>query len=365
MNLNLYRPSQEIASRELLFIGFSGDFDANIFNFPYQSEAYSYEIINNPFKAFNWLEKRVESIETYQPPFAILCKFSWLVDDNFRLLRQLVAHPDLRFVPFITLSDLGDKVDSATLLQQGADDCYAVPIEWELLEARMEFLNQFKPKLVEQAERVRSEDFQYRIPLGKRVTDVLGAAFAIVALSPIWVPVVAAIWLESGGPIIYKSRRAGTGYRVFNFLKFRSMYANADQRLKDLEHLNQYEGTEQVFVKFANDPRITRVGRIIRKLSIDELPQLLNVLRGDMSLVGNRPLPLYEAEMLTKDQWAARFLAPAGLTGLWQVTKRGKSDMSVDERISLDIQYAKNYSFWTDLKIILRTFTAFIQKEDV
>ena len=119
-------------------------------------------------------------------------------------------------------------------------------------------------------------------------------------------------------------------------------------------------------MKIENDPRVTRVGRIIRKYSIDELPQLFNILSGDMSVVGNRPLPLYEAELLTSDEYIARFSAPAGLTGLWQVEKRGgTSKMSPEERKALDVEYATKYSFWFDMKIILRTFTAFIQKGEV
>ena len=120
------------------------------------------------------------------------------------------------------------------------------------------------------------------------------------------------------------------------------------------------------FVKLENDPRITKVGHFIRKYSIDELPQLFNILKGDMSIVGNRPLPLYEAELLTKDDYIDRFMAPAGLTGLWQVEKRGDAGkLSAEERKQLDIKYAQNYSFWMDIKIILKTITAFIQKENV
>jgi lipopolysaccharide/colanic/teichoic acid biosynthesis glycosyltransferase len=120
-----------------------------------------------------------------------------------------------------------------------------------------------------------------------------------------------------------------------------------------------------LFQKFKNDPRVTSIGRLIRKTSIDELPQLFNVLRGEMSIVGNRPLPLYEAELLTSDAWAQRFRAPAGLTGLWQISKRGKDKMSAEERIDLDIQYSNKYSFWFDLKIILKTPFALFQEEDV
>ena len=126
------------------------------------------------------------------------------------------------------------------------------------------------------------------------------------------------------------------------------------------------EEINNAFVKIENDPRITKVGRFIRKYSIDELPQLFNILKGDMSIVGNRPLPLYEAEKLTNDDCIDRFMAPAGLTGLWQVEGRGKGGtMSAEERKQLDIKYGQTYNFILDMKIILKTFTAFIQKEDV
>ena len=126
------------------------------------------------------------------------------------------------------------------------------------------------------------------------------------------------------------------------------------------------QNNSNAFVKIANDPRITKVGHFIRKYSIDELPQLFNILIGDMSVVGNRPLPLYEAELLTTDKDIDRFMAPAGLTGLWQVEKRGDTGrMSAEERKQLDVRYARECSFLMDMKILLRTFTAFIQKEDV
>jgi len=122
---------------------------------------------------------------------------------------------------------------------------------------------------------------------------------------------------------------------------------------------------EVAFMKFQNDPRITRVGTFLRNTSLDEIPQFINILKGDMSLVGNRPLPLYEAEKLTTDDKIMRFAGPAGLTGLWQVTKRGKKEMSEEERIRLDVEYARNFSFWLDMKIIFRTFPALFQSENV
>ena len=274
---------------------------------------------------------------------------------------------------------------------------------------------------------------RFKIPLWKRLFDIFFSLLAIILLSPVFILTAIAIRLESKGPIIFKSKRVGTNYTVFNFLKFRSMYADAEQRLKEVakEAGNQYAEKEEekkeeekdrqsvitaplgeeaemmmmdmgmesdmmisddevmlvgddfvvaesdfnkekeeennnAFVKIENDPRITKVGKFIRKYSIDELPQLFNILKGDMSIVGNRPLPLYEAEKLTVDSSIDRFMAPAGLTGLWQVEERGKGGMmSAEERKQLDITYGQTYNFALDMKIIFRTLTAFIQKDNV
>jgi lipopolysaccharide/colanic/teichoic acid biosynthesis glycosyltransferase len=347
----------------MLFAGFEENLDANILDFPYHDQNYHYEIVNHPAKALHWLEQRVASLETYQLPYAVFCSLQWLQADDFHFARQLKIHPDLRFVPLIVLAKQGEVFEKEELIRIGVDDCYTLPIPWKALETRLEFLNQFKSKLIEPLQR---EQFGYKIPLLKRLFDIAGAALGILLSSVIWLPVALAIALESKGPIFYKSKRVGRGYQVFDFFKFRSMCVGADARLFEFQHLNQYNsgGTMALFVKLNHDPRVTRVGRFIRKYSIDELPQLINVLRGEMSLVGNRPLPLYEAEQLTRDEWSARFLAPAGITGLWQVTRRGHADMSAEERIALDVAYSKNYSIWTDLKILLRTFGAVVQQEE-
>ncbi|MFY1612180.1 sugar transferase [Macellibacteroides fermentans] len=245
------------------------------------------------------------------------------------------------------------------------------------------------------------------MPLWKRTFDIACSLAAIIILSPLLILTWLAIRLESKGDAVYRSKRVGSNYQIFDFYKFRSMYSDADKRLAEFKKLNQYaqeELTEQesktsssrlhkadvvlfaddaitsekeyiaakkqersnAFVKFENDPRITKIGKIIRKYSIDELPQLFNILKGDMSVVGNRPLPLYEAELLTSDEYIHRFMAPAGLTGLWQVEKRGEAGkLSAEERKMLDIRYANEFSFLMDVKIIFKTFTAFIQKENV
>lgn len=254
------------------------------------------------------------------------------------------------------------------------------------------------------------DDFKpFKLPLWKRIFDIVAALVALILLSPLLLLIVLAIRIESKGPLIYHSQRVGMNYRIIDFLKFRSMYVGADKRIRELKELNQYGGAEvamttlpvdsimqegeheevllvsdeytvdeesyraykdveqgNAFVKLENDPRITKVGHFLRKYSMDELPQLINILRGDMSVVGNRPLPLYEAEKLTADDYIDRFLAPAGLTGLWQVEKRGDAGkLSAEERKQLDIRYAKEFSLVLDFKIILRTFTSFIQKENV
>lgn len=240
-----------------------------------------------------------------------------------------------------------------------------------------------------------------KIPTWKRTFDIIVSGMSLLMLSPLFLIVALAIKFSSKGPVFYSSPRVGTGYKIFPFYKFRSMRVDADKMLGDMKHLNHYaqalkqevidpaiekgpilvgddtmipealhehnkkQEEKETFIKFQNDPRITKIGHFIRKTSIDELPQLLNVLLGHMSIVGNRPLPLYEAEKLTTDQWTRRFMAPAGITGLWQVTERGKASTSEDSRKQLDIIYAKKFSFMMDLKILLKTPLAAIQQEKV
>jgi len=248
-------------------------------------------------------------------------------------------------------------------------DFYIYPFAMSDLRERLNFLVKFKlikPKLNDITEEV---DTSYKIPFSKRLIDILISGTMLLILSPIMLVITIAIKLNSKGPVIYKSKRVGTGYNVFNFYKFRSMRTNADKLLVELSTQNQYAnedgGTKAAFVKIKDDPRVTKLGKFLRNSSLDELPQLFNILVGDMSLVGNRPLPVYEAEMLTSNEWSMRFLGPAGLTGLWQITKRGKLDMSERERKKLDNFYAQNHSFWLDMKIILRTVPALLQKEKV
>jgi len=291
------------------------------------------------------------------------------LNGNFQSLKSLAQ---THAVPFILYTPKFDQNAKDQALKLGFDEYHYGAITYAFLK-RIEFIKKLKnyknqrgnkPYVTQQ---VLEEIPKIKLWTLKRTFDIVVSSTLLLLLSPVMLLIALLIKLESRGPIFYISKRAGAGYRIFNFYKFRSMRVGADAELKKLAHLNQYSENDPngVFFKIKNDPRVTRIGNFIRNTSLDELPQLINVLIGDMSLVGNRPLPLYEAEKLTKDQIAWRFLAPAGITGLWQVTKRGKDNMSPEERIALDMEYAMKNSFWLDIKILFSTIPALLQKEKV
>jgi lipopolysaccharide/colanic/teichoic acid biosynthesis glycosyltransferase len=188
------------------------------------------------------------------------------------------------------------------------------------------------------------------MPFWKRSIDIFGASFALVVLSPVLLAVALAIMLDSPGGAIFRQARVGRGGRVFTCWKFRSMVRGADGMLDGL--LAQNEATGIIF-KIKDDPRRTRVGKFVRKTSLDELPQLWNVIRGHMSLVGPRPPTV--SEVLKYDQrHLGRLAATPGLTGLWQVTlRRQRHDFA--DMVALDVRYAREMSFWLDVKILLKT----------
>ena len=400
-----------------------------------------------------YLGKNSETIERlkYIPGRLVQCA------DNYKDAANICA-PHVRNEHFIVFYEQGvqtEDVTAITYLHKKCKNLYIILLTHQLtlddrkmyqkcgindtidanasiteMNKKIQFISDRESMLFDEAPS-KHRILRFKIPLWKRLFDIVFSLLAIIILSPVFLLTAIAIRLESKGPIIFKSKRVGTNYTIFNFLKFRSMYADAEQRLKEVakESGNQYaekseekkeedrqavitaplgneaemmmmdsgmesdmmisddevmlvgddyvvsetdfnkekeEENNNAFVKIENDPRITKVGRFIRKYSIDELPQLFNILRGDMSIVGNRPLPLYEAEKLTVDSSIDRFMAPAGLTGLWQVEERGKGGlMSAEERKQLDITYGQTYNFMLDMKIIFRTLTAFIQKDNV
>ena len=339
---------------------------------------------------------------------AIISQSEVIAPNGVSLLETL-KNNNLPDVPYFLLSYKVNENLNKICLATGVADIFQIPVKKEHLEKRVNFLVR---KWNEILNKTHPENLKpYKIPFEKRIFDILFSSFALICLSPFLLALMIIMKIESRGPIFYYSLRVGTGYRIFKFYKFRTMYVNADKRLKDLAYLNQYKtsdnssellnanmrcndcirnGTEcqlmlyadkhswcekfyfnykkthgAAFVKLKDDPRITKVGRTLRNTSIDELPQLWNVLIGDMSIVGNRPLPLYEAEKLTTDKYALRFRAPAGITGLWQVEKRGKGDMSEEERLMLDNTYAENHSLRNDIRLIIKTIPALLQRENV
>jgi len=188
----------------------------------------------------------------------------------------------------------------------------------------------------------------------KRTFDLAVSALVLLVGTPLWLLIALAIKLDSRGPILYRDRRIGVRESAFGMLKFRTMVRNADVRQQELEERNEAAGA---LFKIRRDPRVTRVGSVLRRLSLDEMPQLLNVLRGEMSLVGPRPLPVRDYEKL--EAWhRKRYLVLPGITGLWQIS--GRSNLTFDDLVRLDFYYIENWSIWLDLSILIKTPVAIV-----
>jgi exopolysaccharide biosynthesis polyprenyl glycosylphosphotransferase len=190
----------------------------------------------------------------------------------------------------------------------------------------------------------------------KRVIDTMGAGVGLLMLSPLLVAIAVVIQLTSPGPVLYRQERYGLRKRRFHMLKFRTMVADADALQAGLESRNEAQGP---LFKISHDPRVTRVGRFLRKTSLDELPQLWNVFMGDMSLVGPRPLPLRDVSRFSEGWLMRRFSVTPGMTGLWQVS--GRSCLDFQQCAALDLEYIDQWSLALDLKILLRTVPAVIR----
>lgn len=210
---------------------------------------------------------------------------------------------------------------------------------------------QGKERLVVQEEYVQK--IGYRVT--KRVFDVLLSGAALIILSPVCLITAIAIYMEDKGSVIFVQDRNGLNGEVFRMYKFRSMCMNAPEMHKELLEMNELDGPA---FKLKKDPRVTKVGQLIRKTSIDELPQLINILKGEMSIVGPRPLPTYETEQCTEYQ-KQRLLVKPGLTCYWQCS--GRNDIPFDEWMELDLKYIEEASFLVDLKIILKTVDAVVK----
>ncbi len=187
----------------------------------------------------------------------------------------------------------------------------------------------------------------------KRLIDTLGSLIFIVLLSPVFFLTALAVYINDPGPVLYRQKRVGRNGRQFDMLKFRSMVVDADKIKQEL--MDKNESSDGVIFKMKNDPRVTTVGRFIRKFSIDELPQLFNVLKGDMSLVGPRPPLPEEVAMYTLEERKRLHVLP-GITCIWQVS--GRSEIPFKQQVRLDLDYIQTQGFWMDLKLLIRTIPA-------
>jgi lipopolysaccharide/colanic/teichoic acid biosynthesis glycosyltransferase len=378
-----------------------------------QKEKLSLTTVENNLRAVNYLNANKQ-------PDAIICDYHLTGQNGLHLFDWIRERSVYNATPFILLvKDFSADIFKSAFTKN-VDDFYvtsdALPDDFI---NRVKFLCSFRKK-DSSSKTVERIAVAYSMPLSKRIFDIAVASSVLLLVSPLLLLVILAIRLESKGKVYYIAKRVGR--KTFDFYKLRSMRTGSDDLLKKLaKEKNQYNKTNiqedsiinkacprcsqlpegetcsaimyidtheicdywynvqkkesaksnSTFVKIVDDPRITRVGKFIRNTSIDELPQLINVIKGDMSIVGNRPLPVYEAELLTVDTLSKRFLAPAGITGLWQVELRGKGGvMSEDERKRLDNEYADHFegnkfSFWYDVKLILRTIPALLQKGSV
>jgi len=350
----------------------------------------------------------------------IICEYKLPGNSGLFLFDQLKKELEDKDVSFILVSDEFRKEVYTSSFKLGVSDYFvSSATDSNQIIKKCVSLRKLKNITDKNIDTIRKTE-EYKLPLSKRIFDIIFASIVLLIMSPFLLITMLAIRIESKGKVYYTAKRVGRN--AFDFYKLRSMRTGSDELLNQLakeknqynkekidaeinfdlecpkcnklslgescspnlhigdhiicDYWYNYQKTEinngtSTFIKITDDPRITKIGKFIRNTSFDELPQLINVLKGDMSIVGNRPLPVYEAEQLTQDKMAKRFLAPAGITGLWQVELRGKGgEMSETERIELDNEYAShftenNYSFWYDMKLILRTIPALLQKSTV
>lgn len=386
--------TSNLSKLKILHIGVDPEFLS-----PVTFEGYKVEIssFDNPFSASKWI------VENGLPD-GVVCENKLTGENGLLFFDYWVDQFDAdKKVPFFILDDDRNQEIVSKTLERKIDGVFAKPIQIETIISSILALQNIKPtKSASEISRPNSIN-SYKTPFFKRIFDVVFASISLILLSPLLLIFIIAIRIESKGKAIYASKRIGMGYKEFDFYKLRSMYTNADKRLQELSHLNQYlkeahpstsekhsfkevsvlqqlkgeakmgvvtSDSETISTRFENDPRHTKIGHILFKSGIDRWPQLINVLNGDMSFVGNRPLPIYEAELLTTSDWRKRLHAPAGTTGLWKIEpRRNYKAMSTEARKDLDNKYAEiaknKYSFWRDIWIILRTIPAIFQKKNV
>lgn len=344
--------NQSVEKIDILYIGQKIKGLINLIN---EIEQFTTLVLPDQIEAFVYLNKAFKS--KHALPDIILCEQSNnVLNDLSQLLKHRNKFNGINLIPIVIVSSTNSRNIKFVTDVLNADDVVEFPIEKSILEGRILHLDDIF-KRYSKHNSAEQEELQfkviYRLPLLKRIFDVFVSSLVLILFLPFGLLIASAIKLESKGPVIYSSPRIGTGYKKFNFLKFRSMRKDAASLLDNLQDKNHYQKQEHKFIEFnektqckliednghineneyingieedainsfvkiKDDPRVTGVGKFLRNTSLDEIPQLFNVLKGDMSIVGNRPLPLYEAEKLTTDEDALRFMTAAGITGLWK-----------------------------------------------
>ncbi len=219
-------------------------------------------------------------------------------------------------------------------------------------------MGEIRPSQDYEVRTIQAEDEKVIYEFLKRIIDILMSVLSLIVLSPVFIIIAIAIKLDSSGPIVYSQTRVGKNGKHFKMFKFRSMIINAEEMLTELKPMNEMDGP---MFKIKEDPRITRIGRFIRRTSIDELPQLINILRGEMSIVGPRPsLP---SEVKEFESWMMeRFVVKPGLTCFWQVS--GRNNIPFHKWMELDIKYVKERNLWLDVKLVFKTIKVVIKGDD-
>ena len=265
------------------------------------------------------------------------------VDQISEVLRNNVVEDVIVAVPRSMLSDIQTIIDACE--EEGVRLKFMADLyDFHAQRIRLDLVNDipllgFEPVAREEGQLV-----------AKRIFDILATLIALPVLLPVFLITAICIKLESPGPVFFVQERIGLHKRRFKMYKFRSMVVDAEARIREIEHLNEADGPN---FKIKNDPRMTRIGSFIRRTSIDELPQFFNVLLGDMSLVGPRPMSIRDVALFDRGAQRKRFSVKPGLTCLWQIS--GRSDLSFDDWLRLDLEYIQNWSFWLDIRILFNT----------
>jgi lipopolysaccharide/colanic/teichoic acid biosynthesis glycosyltransferase len=264
-------------------------------------------------------------------------------------------------LPLVYVSTYLSEAETNELSAANAVDDIVHPVrDIFTIGERMDFLAKVKNDAIERSKSSvsqRTKVLSVCNAMLKRTIDIVFASVLLVLALPIMALIAVLIKLESSGPVFHNAYRAGCGYRVFKFYRFRTNKVGTARLVSSLSQISAFRDNGASFISAYMETSLTRLGGFLRRTSLDELPQLLNVLKGDMSIVGNRPLPLNEAVKLTNDEFAERFNAPAGLTGLWQISMENEQF-----RVSLDLEYARQHDLLLDLEILVRTPSAWYRK---